>query len=209
MGCEGLLTKPLNLRNEAMLREFLFERGNQWERTMRDPEQWTGDAWADVYSFVLWKGEGWVSWKDTYFLRKFKAENNPKDGFYAIDCRNPREQRVIEFLLPILYPDKPKRLSITMANTIFRAPSRVRLVNWGRLIQKLVEKFIPHTRRKHSPLSPYLHHLYQQNICVKEEEEDALTFAEDIVAYKLTPEVEPTEAGTEESLSEPTAPELQ
>ena len=30
MGCEGFFAKPCNLRNEAMLREFLFERGNQW-----------------------------------------------------------------------------------------------------------------------------------------------------------------------------------
>jgi hypothetical protein len=28
MGCEGLLSKPRNLRNEATLREFLFEKGN-------------------------------------------------------------------------------------------------------------------------------------------------------------------------------------
>ena len=30
MGCEGLLAKPWNLWAEATLREFLFERGNQW-----------------------------------------------------------------------------------------------------------------------------------------------------------------------------------
>ena len=35
MGCEGLLAKPWNLRSEAILREFLSKRGNQWERTMR------------------------------------------------------------------------------------------------------------------------------------------------------------------------------
>ena len=40
MGCEGLFAKLWNLRNEAVLRDILFERGNQWERTMRqDPEQ--------------------------------------------------------------------------------------------------------------------------------------------------------------------------
>ena len=35
MGCKGLLAKPWNLRSEAMLREFLSERGNQWKRSMR------------------------------------------------------------------------------------------------------------------------------------------------------------------------------
>ena len=38
MGCEGLLAKPWSLRAEATLREFLFERGNQWFWTiMLDP----------------------------------------------------------------------------------------------------------------------------------------------------------------------------
>jgi hypothetical protein len=64
MGCEGLLPKPWNLRNEAMLREFLFERGNQWERTMRrDPKQWTVKVWVDVYGFAPRRGEGWASKK--------------------------------------------------------------------------------------------------------------------------------------------------
>ena len=82
-----------------MLREFLFERGNEWERTMRqDLEQWTAKVWTDVYGFAPRKGEGWASWKDTYFVGKFRAEHDPKDGFYPVDCKNPRECRVIEFL---------------------------------------------------------------------------------------------------------------
>ena len=39
MGCEGLLAKPWNLQAEDTLREFRFERGNLWIRSMRrDPD---------------------------------------------------------------------------------------------------------------------------------------------------------------------------
>ena len=92
-----------------------------------------------------------------------------------------------------------------MANTIFGALSGTRPVNWGRLIQELVEKSIPHIGKKPSPLSPYILHLYQRNGCVKEEE-DALTIAEDEIIYKLGSEVELTEAGMEESSSDPAVP---
>jgi hypothetical protein len=68
---------------------------------------------------------------------------------------------VIEFFLPSFYPEKPKRLSIMMANTIFKSLSGKWLVNWGRLIQELVEKSIPHIGKKPSPLSPYIFHLYE------------------------------------------------
>ena len=162
--------------------------------------------WADVYGFAPRKGEGWASWKDIYFIGKFRAEHDLKDEFYLVGYRNPRERRVIEFLLPILYLMKPKRLSIAMANTIFRALFGAWPVNWGQLIQELVEKSIPHIGKEPSPLSPNILHLYQQNGCVNEVEEDALTIAEDKVAYKLGPEIELTEAGTEEPLSDPTVP---
>jgi hypothetical protein len=59
MGCEGLLQKPWNVRSESTLREFKYERGNQWERTTRqDPEKWTAKVWGRVYGFPLRKGEG-------------------------------------------------------------------------------------------------------------------------------------------------------
>jgi hypothetical protein len=138
---------------------------------------------------------------------KFRGDHDPKDGFRLGNCRNHRERRVIEFILPILSPEKPKRLSITMANALFGAMSGVRPVNWGRLIQEYVEKSIPHIGRKPSFLSPYILHLYQQYGCINEAEEDASTIAEDEVVYKLGPEVELTEAGSEESSEDPVAPE--
>ena len=41
MGCAGLLTRPWNVLAEDTLREFLYERGNQFEGTKRrEPERW-------------------------------------------------------------------------------------------------------------------------------------------------------------------------
>jgi hypothetical protein len=110
---------------------------------------------------------------------------------------------VIEFILPILSPKKPKRLSITMANTLFGTMSGVQPGNWGRLLQEYVEKSLPHIGRKSSFLSPYILHLYQQYGCINKAEEDALIVAKDEVVYNLRPEVELTEVGTEESSKDP------
>jgi hypothetical protein len=146
MGCEGLLAKPWNLRAKTTLREFLFERGNQWLWTMKqEPEKWTPEVWAGVYGFPKGKGEGWANRRDSYYVGKFRMDPDPKFGFHLGNC--PRERRVIEFILPILSPEKPKRLNITMANTLFGAMSGARPVNWGRLIQEYVEKSIPRIGR--------------------------------------------------------------
>ena len=69
-----------------------------------------------------------------------------------------------------------------------------------------MEKSIPHIGKKPSSLSLYILHLYQRNGCINEAEEDAFTIVEDEVTYKLGPEVEPTEAKTEQSLSDRAVP---
>ena len=67
---------------------------------------------------------------------------------------------MLEFMLPILNPEKPKNLTLTIANTMFGAPSGVRPVKWGLLIQELVNRSIPSIGKKPSYLSPFILHLY-------------------------------------------------
>ena len=84
MGCEGLLAKPWNLRSGDTLREFKFERGNQWLRTMRqDPDHWTLEVWATVYGFPKGKGEGWAG---------------RRDGFHAGKCERTQIRRTASTL---------------------------------------------------------------------------------------------------------------
>ena len=169
-------------------------------RTIRhDPEKRTVEVWVGVYGFPRGKGEGWASHRESFHVGKFRTEPDPKDGFHPGNCQNPRDRTVIEFILPILTPEKPKRHNITMANTLFGAMSVVRPVNWGRLIQECVEKSLPHISPKPSYLSPHILHLYQHHGCVNEAEEDMLTIAEDEVVYKLGLKVEIAETGTEDS----------
>ena len=110
-------------------------RGNQWFQTIRhDLEKWTTKVWAGIYGFPREKSERWASRRDSFYVRKFRTDPDPKDGFHTENCRNLKEMRVIEFVLLIFSPGKPKRLSITMANTLFETMSGVRPVNWARLI---------------------------------------------------------------------------
>ena len=52
---------------------------------------------------------------------KFSTPINQKDGHAVIDCIDPRERRVLEFIVPIMYLEKPNRITVTIANTIFGA----------------------------------------------------------------------------------------
>jgi hypothetical protein len=137
------------------------------------------------------------------FVDKFRGDADPKEGFHLANCRSRRERRVLEFLLPILNPDKPKRISLTMANTMFGAMSGIRPVNWGILIHEVVARALPHIGQNPSFLSPFILHLHQHYKLLLPDEEDLMTIASDKVAYKLTPEV-----GDTETSSDPIVPEV-
>ena len=96
---------------------------------------------------------------------------------------------MLVFLMPILNPEKPKRISLTMANTLFGAIFGVRLVNWGLLIHEVVGRAIPNIGRKPSYLSPFILHLYKHYDCITADEEDLLTIAAEEVTYKVRPAV--------------------
>ena len=50
---------------------------------------------------------------DCFIEGKFFTQVNPKDGFAVSDCKEAKARRVLEFLVSLLYPEKPTRVTIT------------------------------------------------------------------------------------------------
>ena len=76
-------------------------------------------------------GEGFVSQIDKFIGKKFQNAANPKDGFAIADCEDSKAKRVLEFLILILYLEKPTWVMVTIGNTIFGALLGERKVDWG------------------------------------------------------------------------------
>ena len=109
---------------------------------------------------------------------KFKTSINPKDGHVVSDCIDPREKRVLEFVIPILYPEKPNKVTKEVGNIVFGALSGEYKVSWGHVIHEVVEKLVSVLgKRKPIPVSPYLFHLYNKFECLKKEEMQQLEVA--------------------------------
>ena len=91
------------------------------------------DVRAEVYSF--WKeGRKLVGRTNKWIEGKFKSSINAKDGHAISNCVDPRERRVLEFVVPILYPEKSNRVTKVVGNTIFGALVGEYKVNWGQII---------------------------------------------------------------------------
>ena len=87
----------------------------------------------EVYSFQK-EGRGLESRTDKYVDGKFSILINPKDGHAVAVCIDPREKRVLEFVVSILYLEKPSQVIVTVGNTIFGALFGVRKVSWEYVI---------------------------------------------------------------------------
>ena len=56
---------------------------------------------------------------DLFIEGKFSNAINPKDGFAISKCKDATTHKVLDFIVPILHPEKPTKVTITIENTIF------------------------------------------------------------------------------------------
>ena len=112
---------------------------------------------------------------------------------------------MLEFLIPIFYPEKPTRVTVTVGNTIFGALLGERKVDWGILLQAVVAKLVEGTRKlKATPIGPYLFHLYMGHELLNGEEMVAYEIGLDLLKYDYTPEPDPDQDQDSPTRSDPT-----
>ena len=186
IGCHGFIGKPWGLRMEDMVAELLGDKDNRWDRTVRQaPEKWTVMEWRKVYSFGR-GGEGMASRTDRFIDGMFSGRVNPKDGYAVADCKDPRVKRVLEFLVPLLYPEKPTRVTITVGNTIFGALSGERPVDWEIVVKDLVQRLLSGMgKSKATLICPYVFHLYQSHKLLLPAEKKEYRIQEALVKHNV------------------------
>jgi hypothetical protein len=184
MGCSGLLEKPWDFKDDRIVRELLDGVLNEFDNSIQaTPAQWTEECWREVYNFST-GGGGMAGRKDEYAKDCFQALPSPKDGYTIEDCTDPRHKRLLAFLVPILYPEKPNRITVTMDNTIFGALNGRRKVNWARIISNLIVQLAARVgKSRASPICPFLYHLYERKELLRPEEEKSWKIQEAMMKY--------------------------
>ena len=189
IGCHGFIGKPWGLRMEDLVAELLRDKDNRWDGTVcQAPERWTAKEWRKVYSFGR-EREGMASRTDRFIDGMFSGRVNPKDGYAVADCKDPRIKRVLEFLVPLLYPKKPTRVTITVGNTIFGALSGERPVDWGIVVKDLVQRLLSGMgKSKATPICPYIFHLYHSHELLLPAEKKEYRIQEALVKHNVESE---------------------
>ena len=189
IGCHGFLGKPWGLRVEEMVAELIGEKDNRWDGTVRQAlEKWTAKEWRKVYNSER-GGEGMASQTNRFIDSMFSGKVNPKDRYAVADCRDPRVRRLLEFLVPLLYPEKPTRVTITIGNTIFGALSGERPVDWGVVVKDVVQRLLSGMgKSKATPICPYIFHLYHAHELLFTAEKKKYRIQEALVKHNVESE---------------------
>jgi hypothetical protein len=184
MGCSGLLEKPWGFKDDRIVRELLDGVSNEFDNSIRGQAvRWTEECWREVYHFGK-GGGGLAGRKDEYVKECFRDLPNPKDRYSIDDCKNPRHKRLLAFLVSIVYPEKPNRITITWGNTIFGALNGGRKVNWAQVITTLVVQLAARVgKSRATPMCPFLYHLYERKELLRPEEEKAWKIQEGMLKY--------------------------
>ena len=166
---------------------------NQFDFTVRGKlEWWTMLTWRETYRFKP-EGYGWASTTDKYIVSQFQNPVNPKDMFAVGDCKDFRAKQVLEFLVPILYPEKPTHVIVMVGNIIFKALLGERPINWGLLLFHVVERMVALVgKEKPTTVCPYMFHLYKEHQVLLSLELAAYTLKMKMVQYNCTPNLELT-----------------
>lgn len=86
-----------------------FERWSKVPRTST-----TNDVlWREVYKFRA-GGYRVALWRDDFARGQFAHTVDPKDEYPILDCLIEKEKRVLEFIVPIFYPEKLTKVTVTL-----------------------------------------------------------------------------------------------
>jgi hypothetical protein len=124
MGCLGFFGRVWDVQDPRMLEEI---EGGPMVDAFRTTiwakyGSWTQEMWRALYGFLDTNedlepgGNGDTDWVKAQF-----SHLSDHDGFKMADCRRPREQRLLQYVVPILNPEKPTTLTVTLARGIYSA----------------------------------------------------------------------------------------
>ena len=209
--CEGLLERPWLLKREQLVQEMVQpEWPNIFDGMIQDrPQLWMADLWRDTYRFLR-GGSGLSNRMEGHHEGRFIYQVNPKDGYSVGDCRVDRHQRLLEFLIPIIHPDKPTRVTITIGNTIFGALDGGREVDWGVVFWDMVQHLAKGVEKpKPTPICPFLFHLYEGQGLLTADEELDYRKAKEMAGYRITPDPDSWPGSDEDEPAPTPVPSLQ
>ena len=109
--------------------------------------------------------------REKYVEGKFGNPPHPKDEYPLLECKDLRARRMLEFVIPIFYLEKPKQVTVTVGNIVFGAYTGESDVDWALVMRNMVKRLLTKIgKSKPTPICPYLLYLYVAHDTIQPED---------------------------------------
>jgi hypothetical protein len=137
MGCAMLSDLPWRYTDEKILKEFIAQRSTSFLATIRaKPGDWTAEMWSQKWKWTA-KGRGLPPKKENLAKDNFVATHSSKDGWKLSECKHKELRKVLEFLVPLINPNKPKRVTIWVASAVVDCLINKVKYSWAKSLRRV------------------------------------------------------------------------
>ena len=107
---------------------------------------------------------------------------------------------MLEFVVLILYLEKPTRVIVKVGNTIFGAYTGEKEVDWALVMRNTIKRLLTEiSKSKSTPICPYLLHLYIAHDVVQVEEKKVYMVGESFMRHNIKSDEDEESAGSKDS----------
>lgn len=112
---------------------------------------------------------------ENYIASYFKGEIHQKDGYSFSQCVDGYVSHVTAFLVPLLYQEKPRRVTIRVGSTIVAAYSEEKKICWKGILLDVMQKigFKPRQQRGYLSILLFSSSLFLGGSTIQRGEEDS------------------------------------
>ncbi|CAM6103836.1 unnamed protein product [Calypogeia fissa] len=161
MGLQFLLELPWHVTCPSLIQDFIARNPLERRRGIRArPVKWTQQLVAQVYKTPT-EGEGLCDGNgelrgriESHFLTEWRRKN----GWLPEHCADVENLRpVLEFLTPILNPERQTQITLAVATTIIVSLEDKTKINWSAILKDVIQNLVGRARiSKYSYIAPFL-----------------------------------------------------
>jgi hypothetical protein len=139
MGCGRLWNLPWRYSDEFLLREVSHQRSVAFKDGFRGkPDRWTSKVLAQKWHLLL-EGKKLPSRKNNQAEQYFSGKPSGRDGWKLTDCSHQELREVLEFLIPLLNPNKPKRMTVQVASPVADCLINGTKYSWAKIFEERIK----------------------------------------------------------------------
>jgi hypothetical protein len=164
MGCGKLWDLLWRYSDEQMLKEVMAQRSTIFPDSIRGkPKKWTMSVLAQKW-LLLTEGRDLPPRKKNLAKQYFVGAPSEGDGWKLAECNHQELREVFEFLIPLLNPNKPTRVTIQVASAVVDWLINKVKYSWAKIFKERIQSQVTKLQTVQvSYLAAYCLNLYQED----------------------------------------------